>query len=111
MIAALMYRRWSEEGFNSLVIATDSEYVANGATQWIQAWLRNGWKTSAGATVKNQDLWKCLLSQIEEHDKEGLRVQFWRIPREWNEVADRYAREAANETPSEDWNDIFGELT
>lgn len=111
VIAALRYRRWSGEGFNSLVIATDSEYVANGATQWIQAWLRNGWKTSSGATVKNQDLWKCLLNEIEEHHTEGLRVQFWRIPREWNEVADRYAREAANETPSETWNDIFGVLT
>jgi ribonuclease HI len=111
VIAALRFRLWDGEGFTSLVIATDSEYVAHGATQWVKAWLRNGWKTRTGATVKNQDLWKCLFGQIEECDRRGLRVQFWRIPRQWNVVADQCAKEAVHESPGEGFNDIFGVLT
>lgn len=38
-------------------ITTDSEYLKNGITQWIQGWKRNGWKTSAKKPVLNQDLW------------------------------------------------------
>ena len=39
---------------------TDSQYVKNGVTQWIDGWKRNGWKTSARKPVKNQDLWRAL---------------------------------------------------
>lgn len=111
VIAALRFRRWDGEGYTSLVIATDSEYVAHGATQWVKAWLRNGWKTRTGATVKNQDLWKCLFGQIEECDRRGLCVQFWRIPRQWNAVADQCAKEAVHDIPGEYFNDICGVLT
>ncbi len=41
---------------------TDSQYVKNGITDWIHNWIRNGWKTRAKQPVKNQDLWKLLLS-------------------------------------------------
>ncbi len=37
---------------------TDSQYVKKGITEWITAWERNGWQTSAKKPVKNQDLWK-----------------------------------------------------
>lgn len=56
VIAALRFRFWTGEGFNSLVIATDSEYVVEGATKWVRTWLQNGWKTRLGASVKNKDL-------------------------------------------------------
>ncbi|KAJ5450630.1 uncharacterized protein N7458_007079 [Penicillium daleae] len=111
VIAALRYRRWDGEGCKSLVIATDSEYVANGATIWVKAWRRKGWKTRSGAAVKNQDLWQCLLGEIELYGKEGMRVQFWRIPRQWNEEADRHAKDAVNEPPVEYFDDIHGLLT
>jgi ribonuclease HI len=38
-------------------VVTDSEYVKNGITKWIQGWKRNGWKTAAKKPVMNQDLW------------------------------------------------------
>lgn len=38
-------------------IYTDSQYVRNGITSWIQNWMKNGWKTAAKKPVKNQDLW------------------------------------------------------
>ncbi|KAJ5190896.1 uncharacterized protein N7498_009881 [Penicillium cinerascens] len=40
VIAALRFRYWPGEGFDRLVIATDSEYVVEGITSWIRGWLR-----------------------------------------------------------------------
>ena len=38
-------------------IYTDSQYVKNGITDWINTWLSNNWKTSKKENVKNKDLW------------------------------------------------------
>ena len=38
-------------------IFTDSKYVKNGITEWINAWVINNWKTSKKEDVKNKDLW------------------------------------------------------
>ncbi|KAL5335488.1 ribonuclease H-like domain-containing protein [Aspergillus crustosus] len=110
VIAALRFRAWPGEGCNTLVIATDSEYVAEGATGWVRGWLRRGWKTSTGAAVKNQDLWKCLLEEIKVKKAHGLEVKFWRIPREWNTEADRHAKHAASEDAQDKFADIMGVL-
>ena len=39
---------------------TDSKYVMDGITQWIQNWKKNNWKTSAKKEVKNKRLWQQL---------------------------------------------------
>ncbi|TVR88949.1 MAG: ribonuclease HI [Spirochaetaceae bacterium] len=41
-------------------VYTDSRYVQQGITSWIESWERNGWKTSAKKPVKNQELWRGL---------------------------------------------------
>lgn len=94
VIGALRFRHWVGEGFKSLVIATDSEYVAEGANCWVKNWLRNNWRTNYGP-VKNKDLWQALLGEFERWEDRGLRIKFWRIPREWNSEADSAAKEAA----------------
>jgi ribonuclease HI len=38
-------------------IFTDSKYVKNGITEWINTWVLNNWKTSNKEDVKNRDLW------------------------------------------------------
>jgi ribonuclease HI len=43
-----------------VTLYTDSEYVKNGITKWIQGWKHKGWKTSTGKDVVNQDLWHLL---------------------------------------------------
>ena len=43
-----------------LTIKTDSKYVINGLSNWMKAWKKNGWRTSSGKPVVNQDLWKSL---------------------------------------------------
>jgi ribonuclease HI len=41
-------------------VTTDSQYVRQGITQWIQRWRRNGWLTAGRQPVKNRDLWERL---------------------------------------------------
>jgi ribonuclease HI len=48
-------------------VVTDSEYLKNGITSWIQGWKRNGWKTSTKKAVLNQDLWQELDAEVERH--------------------------------------------
>jgi ribonuclease HI len=53
-----------------VTLYTDSEYVKNGITKWIQGWKNKGWKTSTGKDVVNQDLWHLL-------DKLNSRAVKW----------------------------------
>ncbi|RHZ65359.1 uncharacterized protein CDV56_109401 [Aspergillus thermomutatus] len=48
-------------------------------------------------SVKNQDLWKCLLGWCEDAAtfRAKTKLEFWRIPREWNAEADGWAKLAA----------------
>ncbi len=48
-------------------VVTDSEYVKNGITKWIQGWKRNGWKTASKKPVVNQDLWNELDDLVSRH--------------------------------------------
>jgi ribonuclease HI len=43
-----------------ITVRTDSQYVQKGITEWIKAWARNGWKTSAKKPVKNVELWQAI---------------------------------------------------
>jgi ribonuclease HI len=110
VIAAMRFRVWTGEGCRCLVIATDSEYVVEGMTKWVKGWMCNNWKTSTGAPVKNKDLWECLLGEVERWNEEGMRIQFWRIPREWNTEADQHAKVAATKSASQEFGDIHGVL-
>jgi ribonuclease HI len=69
-------------------VTTDSQYVQKGITEWIHAWVRNGWKTSAKKPVKNADLWR------ELWDRSKARVLSWHwvmghSGEHWNEVCHR----------------------
>ena len=46
---------------------TDSKYVMDGITQWIQNWKKNNWKTAAKKEVKNKDLWQKLDQLMTYH--------------------------------------------
>jgi len=48
-------------------LVTDSEYLKNGITKWIQNWRRRGWKTADGKPVVNRDLWEELEELVEHH--------------------------------------------
>jgi ribonuclease HI len=51
----------------SVTLYTDSRYVLDGITGWINGWKRNGWKTSGKQPVKNADLWQALDAAATRH--------------------------------------------
>lgn len=53
-------------------VTTDSQYVQKGITQWIRAWLANGWRTSGKKPVKNADQWRSLWGLCQD------RIVSWR---------------------------------
>tara|TARA_B100001758_G_C18040005_1_gene417631 strand:- start:26 stop:472 length:447 start_codon:yes stop_codon:yes gene_type:complete len=74
-------------------IYTDSIYLKDGITVWINKWIENNWKTSDKKNVKNVDLWKKLkelenLCSVEWHWIKG------HSDNPMNELADSLAKKA-----------------
>lgn len=51
----------------SVDLYTDSVYVRDGVTKWLDNWKRNGWRTASKQPVKNQDLWEQLDQVMAQH--------------------------------------------
>ena len=51
----------------SVNLTTDSAYVRNGITSWLEGWKKKGWKTAGRKPVKNVDLWQALDEQNRRH--------------------------------------------
>jgi ribonuclease HI len=73
-------------------LTTDSQYVRQGVTQWMNNWKKNGWKTSAKKPVKNVDLWQRLDDQAARHRVTWHWVKGHSGHRE-NELADELANQ------------------
>lgn len=56
---------------------TDSQYVIQGASQWIHGWRRNGWMNSQGKPVENRDLWEDIGEQV---DRFRSKLRFLYVP-------------------------------
>ncbi|MEU5364123.1 ribonuclease H [Streptomyces sp. NPDC005925] len=80
-----------------LEVRMDSQYAMKAVTTWLPGWKRNGWKTSAGKPVANQDL----VVRIDEL-LGGRSVEFRYVPAHQvdgdrlNDFADRAASRAAS---------------
>ena len=77
-------------------LTTDSTYVKDGITKWLQNWKSNGWKTAAKKPVKNQDLWKQLEAQTVRHAVDWRWVK-GHSGHPDNERADALANKGMNE--------------
>jgi ribonuclease HI len=74
-----------------VILATDSQYLKRGMTEWLPRWKRKGWKTSDGSPVKNADLWRRLEELVANHVVEWQWVR-GHNDHEENELADKLAR-------------------
>lgn len=74
-----------------VVVTTDSVYVRDGISGWIDGWKRNGWKTAAKKPVKNAELWQALDEARRRHTVEWRWVKGHAGHAE-NERADELAR-------------------
>lgn len=78
---------------STIKIYTDSKYVHDGITLWLNQWKKNNWRTAAKKPVKNMDLWEKLEKAIENHTIEWQWVQ-GHAGDIGNEKADFLARKA-----------------
>ena len=74
-------------------IFTDSTYVKEGITVWINSWEKNNWKTAGKKNVKNIDLWKKLKELIQTSQVEWNWVK-GHSEDPMNDLADKLAKEA-----------------
>ncbi len=75
---------------------TDSQYVRDGITKYINNWKRNGWRTAAKEPVKNQDLWQRLEAARDMHTVRWHWVK-GHSGDHFNERADQLVHEAREE--------------
>lgn len=50
-----------------ITVVTDSTYVRNGITEWLEGWKRKGWRSASGKPVRNEDLWRQLDAARARH--------------------------------------------
>lgn len=84
---ALDTRPWLD-----LRIYSDSRYAVEYMNNWIYKWSGNGWINAAGNTVANRDLLEEASDLDDRLRGEGDVKYIW-IPREENEIADRYCNQ------------------
>ncbi|MBL4617648.1 MAG: ribonuclease HI [Robiginitomaculum sp.] len=58
-----------------VALHTDSKYVRDGITKWLESWKKRGWKTAAKKPVKNRDLWEQLDAAAKRHTIEWIWVK------------------------------------
>lgn len=78
----------------NITLYTDSKYVMNGVTEWLQGWKQNRWRTSAKKEVKNIDLWQELDALLSSHKIQWVWVKGHAGHPE-NERVDKLASDAA----------------
>lgn len=79
----------------SVHVYTDSRYIHDALNKgWLSGWQKNGWRTAEKKAVKNQDLWKEIISLTSRH-----KVKFHWVPghcgHKENERCDQLAKKAA----------------
>ena len=81
---------------SSVVLTTDSKYVMQGITEWIENWKSRGWKTAKKKPVLNQGLWQRLDTLTNLHTIKWQWVKGHSGHRE-NEMADQLANKGIDE--------------
>ena len=95
-IKALEYcvkQKEKNPSLKNIRIFTDSTYVKEGITIWINNWEKNNWKKADKKKVKNIDLWKKLKEQINLNQVEWNWVK-GHSENPMNDLADKLAKRA-----------------
>ncbi|CAO2650720.1 Nn.00g020120.m01.CDS01 [Neocucurbitaria sp. VM-36] len=85
---------------SEIKIATDSSFLVDAMSKWMEQWIENEGVGSSGTQVAHFEILEQLhekLDYMEYSDDGGREVQFWQIPREMNREADALANRALDE--------------
>jgi ribonuclease HI len=77
-----------------VTVCTDSRYVIDGMTKWVQGWQKKGWINASKQPVRNADLWHDLIDAVRRHKVSWQWVRGHDGHVE-NERADKLASDAA----------------
>ncbi|MCB2052711.1 MAG: ribonuclease HI [Geminicoccaceae bacterium] len=83
-----------------VALTTDSVYLRDGITKWIDGWRAKGWRTADKKPVKNRDLWERLDAAAKRHTVYWHWIKGHAGHAE-NERADALARAAIRELEQE----------
>ena len=78
---------------HQVTLSTDSQYLVKGMTEWINGWIKKGWKTASRQPVKNKELWQELNNLSKKHEITWVWVKGHAGHPE-NERCDQLANEA-----------------
>jgi len=95
LTAAIKALEYFDKG-TSLTLTTDSSYVKDGITKWLENWKSKNWITSSKKPVKNKDLWVQLDKLNAENEVLWKWVKAHDGHRE-NEMADMLANKGIDE--------------
>lgn len=73
-------------------IFTDSKYIVDSVTLWLQNWIKNGWISYSKKPVKNVEYWKQIVELSNYHEIKWNWVK-GHDGNAYNEECDRLARE------------------
>ena len=78
-------------GYKHVTLYTDSTYVLEGATDWVNGWMEKDFHNNRKSPISNQDLWKEILNL-----KKSITVTYIKVKGHsgdmGNELADELAR-------------------
>ena len=74
-----------------VTLYTDSKYVMDGITKWINGWKKNGWRTADRKPVKNSELWQELDEEASRHNIDWRWVK-GHSGDKYTDIADELAR-------------------
>jgi ribonuclease HI len=89
-------------GLNALIepcqveVFTDSKYLVDGITKWVEGWKKRGWVNASKKPVRNADLWHELIELTGRHEVNWNWVKGHAGHAE-NERVDRLASDAAEQ--------------
>src|SRR6056300_631463 len=100
MYAILMALKYAEKNKSKIVnIKSDSNFIVQAINKnWLQNWVRKGWKKSGNEPVANADIWKPIYKLYTELSDE-VEINFIKVKAhsgvEFNEEVDDLAKAAA----------------
>lgn len=82
----------------TIKLHSDSKYVLQGITEWLDNWKQRGWRTATKKPVKNEDLWRRLDEARNRHQIEWIWVK-GHSGHDGNERADKLANRGIDNLP------------
>ena len=93
MALITMIKQSSEVQRHSVVVCTDSQYVACNFEEYLPEWKKNGWRKGNGQPVLNKDLWKQLNGLTPEFESFSFRWVRGHAEDAMNQRADAIVRQ------------------